>query len=74
MTIQHTTVQPLARSVPPQRPRKTTAGQLVAGHADRPLGAVRSHAGQREARTVTVVIPATNEERMATSRPGGAMA
>ena len=63
MTIQHTTVQPLARSVAPQRPRKTTAGQLEAGHADRPLGAVRSHAGQREARTITVVIPAMNEER-----------
>ena len=63
MTIQHTTVQPLARSVPSQRPRRTTAGQVEAGHAERPLGAVRSHAGQREARTITVVIPAMNEER-----------
>ncbi|MCW2764603.1 MAG: glycosyl transferase family 2 [Nocardioides sp.] len=56
------TIQSLNRSRPPQRLR-TGAAQLPAAHSDRPLGTVRSHADHGETRTVSVVIPAMNEER-----------
>jgi glycosyltransferase involved in cell wall biosynthesis len=57
------TTQPLTRSIPPQRTGEAAADQMTAAQSDRPLGAVRSHADDREARTITVVVPAMNEER-----------
>jgi glycosyltransferase involved in cell wall biosynthesis len=56
------TLQPLTRSVPPQRARKVAASQLPAP-LDRSLGVVRSPAEHGEVRTISVVIPAMNEER-----------
>jgi glycosyltransferase involved in cell wall biosynthesis len=56
------TTQPLRRSVP-SRGLDGPADQLAAGPADRPLDSVRSHPDQDEVRTISVVIPAMNEER-----------
>ena len=49
--------------MPPQRSTRQSVDQLAAAHMDRPLGAVKSQPEQRETRTVSVVIPAMNEER-----------
>src|SRR5829696_395777 len=57
------TLQVLTRSVPQQRPGEGAADQMTATHATRALGTVRSHADPRETRTITVVVPAMNEER-----------
>jgi len=58
------TLQPLSRSASPERAAQATADeQVVAAPAPRPLGAVRTHAEPVAARTVSVVVPAMNEER-----------
>jgi len=56
------TTQPLVRSIPPQR-TAGAADQKAITPSDRPLGAVRSHADDGVARTISVVVPAMNEER-----------
>lgn len=62
------TTQPLTRPVPTQRTTATTAARTSA-QAEHPLDAVSIDAvgdageDQNEARTITVVIPAKNEER-----------
>jgi glycosyltransferase involved in cell wall biosynthesis len=57
------TLQPLRRSEKLQ-PRRTAAADLITtAPTDRPLGAVRSQVDPGRARTITVVIPAMNEER-----------
>jgi glycosyltransferase involved in cell wall biosynthesis len=55
------TTQPLVRSIPPQR--TAGAADQAITPSDRPLGAVRSHADDGVARTISVVVPAMNEER-----------
>jgi glycosyltransferase involved in cell wall biosynthesis len=57
------TTQPLIRSIPPQRTAEAAADQMTAGLSDGPLGAVKSYADDSVARTITVVVPAMNEER-----------
>lgn len=57
------TLQPLSRSLSADRSRGAAADQRAAARLDRPLGAVDSYADQDDARTITVVIPAMNEER-----------
>jgi glycosyltransferase involved in cell wall biosynthesis len=56
------TLQPLTRAVPPQHAREVAASQMAAP-LDRSLGVVRIPAEHGEARTISVVIPAMNEER-----------
>jgi glycosyltransferase involved in cell wall biosynthesis len=63
MTIEHTTTQPLSRAVPAQRLLKAAVDQIRPVHSERPLGGGERHADEGEARTVTVVVPAMNEER-----------
>jgi glycosyltransferase involved in cell wall biosynthesis len=53
----------MTRPATPQRVRGAAADQMAKAPADRPLGAVRSHAEPAKARTITVVVPAMNEER-----------
>jgi glycosyltransferase involved in cell wall biosynthesis len=57
------TLQPLNRSALPQRSRKEAADRMAAGHAHHALSAVRSDAEHGETRTISVVVPAMNEER-----------
>ena len=57
------TLQPLSRSVSTRRSEEAAADQRGAAHLDRSLGAVRSQPDRDDARTITVVIPAMNEER-----------
>jgi glycosyltransferase involved in cell wall biosynthesis len=57
------TTQPLIRSIPLQRTAEAAADQMTATQSERPLGAVRSNADNSAARTITVVVPAMNEER-----------
>jgi glycosyltransferase involved in cell wall biosynthesis len=54
------TLQPLNRSAVPQRSRKAAADRKAAGHA---LSTVRNDADHGETRTISVVVPAMNEER-----------
>jgi glycosyltransferase involved in cell wall biosynthesis len=57
------TLQPLNRSALPQRSRRAAADRMAAAHSHRPLSTVRSDADQGETRTISVVVPAMNEER-----------
>jgi glycosyltransferase involved in cell wall biosynthesis len=57
------TLQPLNRSALPQRSRKAAADRMAAGHAHHALSTVRSDADHGETRTISVVVPAMNEER-----------
>lgn len=57
------TTQPLTRAIPPQRKGEAAADQMAVAQPDRPLGAVKSVGDESEARTITVVVPAMNEER-----------
>lgn len=57
------TIQPLTRSVPAQRSGEALAEEMAAAQSDRQLGPVGSRAGAGEARTISVVVPAMNEER-----------
>lgn len=57
------TSQPLTRSIPAQRTAGAIADQATPTPSERPLDAVSDHAQPGEARTITVVVPAMNEER-----------
>jgi glycosyltransferase involved in cell wall biosynthesis len=60
----HMTLQPLSRSIRPERATEAAVDwQVVATPTPGPLGAVPTHAEQVAARTITVVVPAMNEER-----------
>jgi glycosyltransferase involved in cell wall biosynthesis len=54
------TLQPLNRSAVPQRSRKAAADRKRSGHA---LSTVRNDADHGETRTISLVVPALNEER-----------
>lgn len=57
------TVQPLTRSVPLPREHSEVSDEVSQGRGERVLGAVATDAGRPVPRTVTVVVPAMNEER-----------